>query len=82
MNFKQRSERMKTNKTQTVLYMYDYLLHNKMISQECLSSFGEISNKTFLRYIDEIRSFFSNYYIDFDIVYSRTTKQFDLVEHK
>lgn len=73
---------MKVVKSQVILYMYELLLSKKTINPKDVKTKFEIEDKTFLRYIQEIRAYYYNMYKTERIVYSKSMKVYFLVEDK
>lgn len=70
---------MKVNKTQALLFMYELLLTNGLFTKEEVISEIEISNLTFLRYIQELRAYLYNFNNSLELVYSSKSKKYLLV---
>ena len=64
----------KLSKTEIVLSLYTGLMDGKEIAMDEFCSNFSISVPTFKRYIQEIRSFLSNSYLPYELLYSRTEK--------
>ena len=63
---------MKLVKTQICLYIYEQFMDKKVINiMEIKNKFG-LEDKTFMRYINEIRSYLYNFYKGKEIVYVRS----------
>lgn len=71
---------MKVVKSQVLLYMYESLNTKKEIDPEFVKGKFELTNKTFLRYIQEIRAYYSNMYKNEKIIYSKQYKLYFLVQ--
>ena len=67
---------MKVVKSQVILYMYERLLIMKELDPFEVKSKFELEDKTFYRYIQEIRSYYSNMYKNVMIVYCREKKRY------
>ncbi len=70
---------MKLVKTQVCIYIYEELLNNKYIDIEDVKNKFNLENKTFFRYINEIRSYLYNFYKGREIVYVRSKQKYKLV---
>ncbi len=71
---------MKVNKTQALLYMYVTLMKKGHLIKSEIQSELMINNLTFARYIQELRAFFYNFYLDYDIEYNKKDDTYFLVE--
>ena len=72
---------MKVVKSQVLMYMHEQLLTKKeLFSTEIILKF-ELEKKTFYRYIQEIKAYYSNVYKKERICYSKSEKKYYLVEH-
>ena len=72
---------MKLVKTQVCLYIYEQLVDGKIIkTREIRNKFG-LEDKTFKRYISEIRSYLYNFYKGKGIVYIRSEQAYRLVSY-
>lgn len=67
---------MKVVKTQVVLFMYEKLLLEGELSSTYIKEKFELENKTFYRYIQEIRAYYSNMYRKGKIIYSKSLKKY------
>ncbi len=73
---------MKLVKTQICLYIYEQLMDKKIINiMEMKNKFG-LEDKTFMRYINEIRSYLYNFYKGKEIVYVRSEQAYKLVSYE
>lgn len=70
---------MKLVKTQVCIYIYEELLNNKYIDIEDVKNKFNLENKTFFRYINEIRSYLYNFYKGREIVCVRSKQKYKLV---
>lgn len=70
---------MRVNKTQALLFIYTRLLRNRRIEKKEIISELEISNITFLHYIQELRAFFANFNLDYEVVYQKYNDCYVLV---
>ena len=68
-----------TNKSQVILFMYEKLLLEKELSSAEVKEKFELEDKTFYRYIQEIRAYFSNFYKNEVIRYSKSKGKYYLV---
>lgn len=71
---------MRVNKTQALLYIYTCLLQNKKIEKKDVLGELEISGITFLHYIQELRAFFVNFDLDYEVVYQKFNNRYVLIE--
>lgn len=69
---------MKVNKTQALLFMYDRLIKNGSLCKEEVMNELEISNLTFLRYIQELRAYLYNFDNDKELLYSNRNANYVL----
>lgn len=67
---------MKVVKSQVVLFMHEKLLIDGEISSNYIKEKFELENKTFYRYIQEIRAYYSNMYRKEKIIYSKSLKKY------
>ena len=70
---------MKVVKSQVILFMYEKLLLEKELSSAEVKKKFELEDKTFYRYIQEIRAYFSNFYKNETIRYSKSKGKYYLV---
>ena len=61
-------------KSQIILYIYDKLKDEKMVTIDEVINKFEISIRTFQRYIAEIKAFLFNNFKDYSLEYNRTKK--------
>jgi len=71
---------MKLVKTQVILFMYEKLIMERKLDSSLVKEMFELENKTFYRYIEEIKAYLSNSYKDDEIYYSRADKVYYLVK--
>ena len=71
---------MKLNKTQGLLYIFNLLISKKKIAKEDILNQIEISDLTFRRYMQELRAFFYNFYMPYEVRSSRSEELYILVE--
>ena len=71
---------MKVTKSQATMYILKLLLENGSISKEEITDVIELSNLSFLRYIQEIRAFLYNFNINLEVKYSRDEGKYYLVK--
>lgn len=67
------------SKIEIVLYIYDQLLQNKVISSTQISNEFKISKRTFKRYIEDINGYFFNQYKNMEVIYDPHIKKYRLV---
>ena len=67
---------MKVVKSQVILYMYENLLTKKELDPYEVKTRFELEDKTFYRYIQEIRTYSSNMYKNETLVYCREKKKY------
>ena len=60
---------MRYTKTQALLFIKDELFSNKFIVRQDIESTLEINDLTFHRYIEELRAYFSNFNLPYDVIY-------------
>lgn len=69
---------MKVVKSQVILFMHEKLLkEGELYSEEVKDQF-ELEDKTFYRYIQEIRAYYSNMYKKEKIIYCRSEGKYVL----
>lgn len=71
---------MKVVKSQVILFMYEKLLLEKELRSDEVKEKFELEDKTFYRYIQEIRAYLSNFYKSEVIRYSKSQRKYYLVE--
>ena len=71
---------MKVTKSQATMYILKLLLENGSMSKEEITDVIELSNLSFLRYIQEIRAFLYNFNINLEVKYSRDEGKYYLVK--
>lgn len=71
---------MKVNKTQALLYIYSLLIEEKKIVKSNIMSKLEISDLTFVRYIQELRAYFYNFFTGYEIIYVKKDDMYVLVQ--
>ena len=72
---------MKLVKTQVCLYLYEQLLTVGHVEIEEIKKNFNLENKTFSRYINEIRAYLYNFYKGKEIVYYRDEHRYYLVSN-
>lgn len=72
---------MKLVKTQVCLYLYEQLLTVGHVEIEEIKKDFNLENKTFSRYINEIRAYLYNFYKGKEIVYYRDEHRYYLVSN-
>lgn len=70
---------MKLVKTQVCIYIYEQLIKNKEIDIQKIKKHFNLEDKTFFRYINEIRTYFYNFYKGREIVYVRSEHKYKLI---
>ena len=70
---------MKVSKSQVLLYIHEKLLLEKEFDPSEIKRKFELENKTFYRYIQEIRAYYSNVFKKESICYSKKMKKYYLV---
>ena len=60
------------------MYMHEKLLLEKELKSDEVKEKFELEDKTFYRYIQEIKAYYSNLYKDYVLVYSRSVKKYFL----
>lgn len=69
---------MKILKSQVVLFLYDELLQGHTINIDAVTTDYEISTRTFMRYISDIRAYLSNFNIAKELVYDTKKRAYTL----
>lgn len=77
---KERARNMKVSKSQAILYIFNALLDKGYITKSEIISELEISELVFWRDIQEIKAFFCNFGLYYDIVYERKSQRYVLVK--
>lgn len=70
---------MKIGKTQTCIYIYEQLLKNNYLDISETKNKFNLEDKTFLRYVNEIRSYLYNFYKGRELVYVRSNQCYKLI---
>lgn len=70
--------KMKIVKTQVILFMYEKLLMKRELYSKEVKEKFELEDKTFYRYIQEIRAYYSNMYKKEKIIYCRSEGKYVL----
>jgi hypothetical protein len=73
---------MDTNKTQAVLFMYDTLMKEGKLKKGDFLGKIEASDITFKRYVSELRCYFANFALLYDIRYSKRDGIYYLIKVK
>lgn len=73
---------MKLSKTQICLYIYEELLNKGFVGVNFCKNEFDLEDKTFMRYINEIRSYLSNFYKRFEVLYCRSMQTYKLVKYE
>ncbi|MCM1513956.1 MAG: hypothetical protein NC090_03105 [Anaeroplasma bactoclasticum] len=63
---------MHYNKTQIVLFIYEQFIDKGMVQPDEIKQKFSLEERTFLRYIAEVRAYLYNFYKGFDIYYIRS----------
>ena len=71
---------MKVSKSQVLMYIHEKLLLDKQINPLEIKEIFELEDKTFYRYIQEIRAYYSNIYKTESVCYSKKNKMYYLVK--
>lgn len=69
---------MKVVKSQVILFMHEKLLKEGELYSEEIKEKFELEDKTFYRYIQEIRAYYSNMYKKEEIIYCRNKGKYVL----
>lgn len=69
-----------TTKTQKLLYMFNILKEQGWIRKADVIGELGISDLAFWRYIQEIRSFFFDFYLPYELIYERGKNRYVLVD--
>lgn len=67
-------------KSLVILSIYTYLLDNKKLETSKIESEFGISNRTWIRYIKDIKEFINNNKPEYSLVYKRSLNAFVLLE--
>ena len=67
---------MKTNKKQGLLYLFNMLKDKKLIYKKDILSDLNIGENSFWKYLQELRAFISNFYLPYEIKYSRAKQAY------
>lgn len=70
---------MKVVKSQVILFMHEKLLIEKELYSEEIKEKFELEDKTFYRYIQEIKAYYSNMFKKEKLVYSKREKKYILI---
>lgn len=71
---------MKVVKSQVVLFMHEKLLIDGELNSAEIKAKFELEDKTFYRYIQEIRAYYSNMYRKEKVIYSKSLKKYYFVK--
>lgn len=71
---------MKLVKTQICLYIFEQLMLYGFIDIALIKNKFNVNDKTFSRYINEIKKYFSEFYPNKKLVYIRSSRQYQLVK--
>lgn len=71
--------KMKVVKSQVILFMHERLLLEKELYAKEVKEKFELENKTFYRYIQEIKAYYSNMYKNERIIYCRSEGKYILI---
>lgn len=69
---------MEVNKTQALLYIFETLLNKRKITKNDVLNQITISDLTFRRYIQELRTYLLNFNEPYEIVYNRKNDEYYL----
>lgn len=69
---------MKVNKTQAMLFIFNVLIKQGFISREDIISALLLSPLAFRRYMQELRAFFTNFNLPYELEYSRSEDRYFL----
>lgn len=70
---------MKVVKSQVILFMQERLILDKELNPNEVKELFEIEDKTFYRYVQEIKAYYSNMYKKEKVYYSRSDKKYYLI---
>lgn len=73
---------MKTNKKQGLLYIFNILKDGGYVSKKDIMNELCISENSFWKYFQELRAFISNFYLPYEIKYSRAKQAYCMEEFK
>lgn len=71
---------MKATKTQALMYILTSLLDKKELRKEDVIELFEISDVVFRRYMQEIRAYFTNFNVPFELKYSKSQSKYYLAK--
>ena len=72
---------MKVNKKQGLLYIFHLLLTHQTVDKEKIMNELKIQEHSFWRYMQEIRAFIANFFLPYEIKYSRIEKVYYLIKN-
>lgn len=73
---------MKVVKAQVILFMQEKIILTNQLDPVEVKELFELDNKTFYRYIQEIRAYHSNMYINGRLLYSKKHKKYFFYDEK
>ena len=71
--------KMKVVKSQVILFMHEKLLTEKELYSKEVKEMFELEDKTFYRYVQEIKAYYSNMYKKERIIYSKKEQKYKLI---
>ena len=71
--------KMKVVKSQVILFMHEKLLIEREIKSQEVKEKFELEDKTFYRYIQEIKAYYSNMYKKEKVIYCRSEGKYMLI---
>lgn len=72
---------MKVNKKQGLLYIFYLLLTHQTVDKEKIMNELKIQEHSFWKYMQEIRAFIANFFLPYEIKYSRIEKVYYLIKN-
>ena len=73
---------MKVVKSQVILFMQEKLILDKELNPNEVKELFELEDKTFYRYIQEIRAYYYNMYKGQKVYYSRSDGKYYLINNE
>ena len=70
---------MKVTKTQALMYILTTLLDKKELYKADIINLFEISDTVFRRYMQEVRAYFCNFNVPYELKYSKSNAKYYLI---
>jgi hypothetical protein len=70
---------MKVTKTQALMYILTTLLDKKELYKVDITNLFEISDTVFRRYMQEVRAYFYNFNVPYELKYSKSNAKYYLI---